>query len=171
MTIEQLITNNGIRQADAVIVKKEKFGLFDHYVIFLGYINNEPKFIANYGTGVRIIQNLELFQFLQTYKPVSVRRFKGSDEQRGYAIQRALTELKTGGFKAYHLIKNNCEHFANQVQHGIRVSSQTQDFSNATAISGMGLAVLGAATKSKPLILGGLALTILGAIGSAMAND
>ena len=173
MNLRRFIEINRIRPADAIIVRKEKLGLFDHYVIFLGYenVSGEPKFIANYTDGVRILQVHVLFGFLQTYKPVSIRRFRGSEEERNYAIQRALSDLRTKSAGAYHLIKNNCEHFATWVQSGVRESQQVRDFGKATAIGGIGLAAIGIASKNDKMVFGGLLLTLLGGITTAMSDD
>ncbi len=173
MTLNRFIENNGIRQADAIIVKKEKLGLFDHYVIFLGYEREtgEPKFIANYSDGVKILPTDQLFQFLKTYKPVSVKRFKGTSEEREYAIERALSDLKTKSRRTYHLIKNNCEHFANWVQKGVRESDQVKNFGKATAVGGLGITIAGVASKNKNMVMGGLVLTLLGGIVNALGED
>lgn len=173
MTLNRFIENNGIRQADAIIVKKEKLGLFDHYVIFLGFDrqSGEPVFVANYSDGVRVLSIHILLQFLQTYKPVSIRRFNGTNEERAYAVKRAKSDLRTRSTQAYHLIKNNCEHFANYVQKGIRESGQVKDFGKATAVGGIGLTIAGAATKNQNLVMGGLVLTLLGGIVTALGEE
>ena len=173
MTLRQFIKANRIKQADAVLVKKEKLGLFDHFVIFLGYSekSKEPMFIANYKYGVAIIPTHELLDFIRKYKPFAIRRFKGSQQERKYAIQRAIEDLKTGSRKAYHLIRNNCEHFANWVQKGVRESDQVKDAGKLTSIGGIGIAAAGFATKNKTLLVSGLILTILGTITTALGDE
>lgn len=173
MNIEKFIENNGIRQADAIIVKREKLGLFDHYVIFLGYDENssEPLFIANFENGVDILSTSKLREYLIMYKPISINRFTGSDNDRQYAIRRALIDLKTKSSRAYHLIKNNCEHFANWVQKGVRESDQVKSFGNASAISGLGITTVGLASKNKGMIWGGLILAALGGIVSSFGDQ
>ena len=173
MNIEKFIENNGIRQADAIIVKREKLGLFDHYVIFLGYDENsfEPLFIANFENGVDILSTSKLREYLRMYKPISINRFTGSDNDREYAISRALIDLKTKSNRAYHLIKNNCEHFANWVQKGVRESNQVKSFGNASAIGGLGITAVGLASKNKGMIWGGLVLAALGGIVSSFGEN
>lgn len=173
MELNRFIKNNGIRQADAIIVRKEKLGLFDHYVIFLGYHpnTNEPTFIANYRDGVSILPRYELFAFLQSYKPVSIRRFHGTEQEREYAIQRAFSDLHTRGTRGYNLIKNNCEHFASWVQTGVRESKQVKEFGKATVVGGIGLTLAGMAAKNDNMVLGGLCLTLFGGITNALGED
>ena len=55
MIIEQFIYNNNLKQADAIKLKKKIIGMVDHYVLFLGYNNGKPVFIANYNKGIRVI--------------------------------------------------------------------------------------------------------------------
>jgi hypothetical protein len=173
MKLNRFIENNGIREADAIIVRKEKLGLFDHYVIFLGYDRRtgKPEFIANYRNGVEILPTNELYEFLRSYKPVSIRKFKGTEQQRQYAIQRAKQDLRMGSSIAYHLIKNNCEHFASWVQTGVRESKQVKDFGKGAAVGGLGLTIAGLASKDADLIFGGLLLTLLGGITNALGDD
>jgi hypothetical protein len=173
MDIRQFIENNGIKQADVIIVKREKLGLFDHYVIFLGYEREtgEPIFIANYSDGVKILPTFQLLQFLETYKPVSIRKFRGAEQERQYAIDRAIQDLETRSSYAYSLIKNNCEHFANWVQKGVRESDQVKDFGKATTVGGLGLTAVGLATKNNGLVLGGLLIAFLGGIANSLGKE
>ncbi len=161
MTIEQFINAYKVRPADAIVVKKENFGILDHYVIYLGKDKNEHKFIANYLKGVKFISALELIGFLKTYVPVSINRFVGSEIQRGMAVRRALMRLNE---KAYHLILNNCEHFANWVQKGMPSSKQVEDFGKIIALLGGGIGVSGLLSKDRGTALIGALIASLGLI-------
>ena len=122
MTIERFITTYNVKPADSIVVKKQFFGILDHYVIYLGKdIYGEHKFIANYTKGVRYIENRELSSFLKSYVPVRINRFVGNEQQRAYAVERANSRLNE---RSYNLILNNCEHFASFVQNGHSKSSQ-----------------------------------------------
>lgn len=173
MNLKKFIENNGIRQADAIIVKREKLGLFDHFVIFLGFDGNsyEPIFIANFGNGVDILSTSKLMEYLRMYKPISINRFIGSESDREYAVSRALSDLSDKSNNAYHLIKNNCEHFANWVQKGVRESDQVKSFGNATAIGGFGVAAVGLASENRNMVWGGLIVAALGGIVSSLAEN
>ena len=144
--IQRFVRQNQLRPADAVIVKKRGLGILDHYVIYLGEYKGTPQFIANYTKGVKIIPLRELQNFLSTYAPVKLNRFVGSEQQRKEAIRRAYQRLDED---AYHLILNNCEHYARYVQEGNPRSNQVRNWG------------LGA--------LGGLAL--LGLVWALSGND
>lgn len=173
MNIKNFIKVNGIQEADVIIVKREKFGIFDHFVVFLGYhhITYEPLFVANYGEHVDLISNRKLLDFLQTYTPTSIRRFKGNSIDRKYAIKRALNELNSPIKVGYNLIVNNCEHFANWVQKGIRESEQVENFSKGAVVAGLGLLAIGAGTEKKGLMWAGAITTLLGGIVMALESD
>jgi hypothetical protein len=162
MTVDQFITAYEVKPADAIVVKKENFGILDHYVIYLGKDrHNEHKFIANYLDGIKFISVLELIKFLKTYVPVSINRFVGSELQRGAAVKRALSRLNE---KAYHLILNNCEHFANWVQKGLPTSKQVEDFGKILALIGGGIGISGLLSKNKGAALIGTLIASLGLI-------
>ena len=173
MNFNNFIENNGIQQADAIIVKREKLGLFDHYVIFLGYNSetSEPVFIANFGKGVDTLTPSILLQYLKTYKPVSISRFMGSQIEREQAVRRALSDLKTKSDRAYHLIKNNCEHFANWVQKGVRESRQVKNAGRASIVGGASIAAIGLTSERKALVWTGAILTVLGGIVSLFSEQ
>lgn len=173
MNIKNFIKVNGIQEADVIIVKREKFGIFDHFVVFLGYhhITYEPLFVANYGEHVDLISNNKLFNFLQTYTPTSIRRFKGNALDRSYAIKRALKELNSPVKVGYNLIVNNCEHFANWVQTGVRESEQVQNFGKGALLGGLGLMAIGASTEKKGLVWAGALTALLGGIITAIDSE
>src|SRR5258708_1728151 len=125
MTLEQFISQNNLRGGDAVVVKKNNIGLLDHYLIYLGHHYGEHKFIANYLRGTRILTHTELYEYSTTFSPNRIRRFKGNSIQRDAAVQRALNRCDQN---SYHLLLNNCEHFANYVQEGKSYSKQTTTF-------------------------------------------
>lgn len=171
MTIDQFLRIYNVRSADAIVVKKENFGILDHYVIYLGRNQNgTPLFIANYLTGVKFISSSELIRFLKTYVPVRINKFVGSDMLRRSAVSRALSKLNE---KAYHLILNNCEHFANWVQKGIPKSNQVESFGKILTLAGAGVGLYGLAKKNQGAAVLGLLMTSLGliTIGLSIRKD
>ena len=86
------------------MLNKKIFGMLDHYVIYLGIINGNRTFIANYNKGVQIVSEHDLKQFLKVLVPKQIHRFIGSSEIRQEAVQRGLKRL---GEKAYNLLYNN----------------------------------------------------------------
>jgi hypothetical protein len=162
MTIQQFITSYCIRPADAIVVKKESFGILDHYVVYLGVDQfGEHKFIANYSKGVRFLPLFEIVKFLQKYVPVRLNRFVGSELQRQFAVHRALSRLNEN---SYNLILNNCEHFSNWVQNGTPESDQVENFGNILLAGGAFLGFLGLASEDENLTGVGLLSAALGAI-------
>lgn len=139
MKIDQFIKLNGVRKADAIIVRKKILGLLSHYVIYLGRESEYEQdgrsmykgwgydghiFMANMGDGVHILREGHLNGYLKYLEPNKINRFQGNDWERAKAIERALMHQDE---KSYNLILNNCEHFANFVQEGRRYSKQSQN--------------------------------------------
>lgn len=168
MSIDQFIKAYNVRPADAIVVKKENFGILDHYVIYLGKDEfGEHKFIANYTKGIHFIKPFELIKFLKTYVPVRINHFVGNDTQRFAAVKRALTRLNEN---AYNLILNNCEHFANWVQKGLHKSEQVEDFGKALAITGVGVGVAGLFAKDENVAFIGLLTSALGLLAIGVSE-
>lgn len=162
MSIQQFIFGYNIRPADAIVVKKENFGILDHYVIYLGIDQfGEHKFIANYSAGVRFLPMWQIVQFLKAYVPVRLNRFVGNEIQRQSAVHRALSRLNEN---SYNLILNNCEHFASWVQNGTPESEQVENFGKALFFGGALLGLIGLATEDENLTGVGLLSAALGAV-------
>jgi len=169
MTINQFISAYKVKPADAIVVKKENFGILNHYVIYLGVdVNGEHKFIANYTQGVRIIPTSKLIDFLKSYIPIQINKFVGSDEQRAFAVRRALSRMNE---HAYNLILNNCEHFANWVQKGLPKSDQVEDFGKGIALAGLGAGVIGLTSKNKEIAIIGSIAAVLGLFFMGLEQD
>lgn len=138
MTLNQFIQTTNLKAADAIVVKKPPFGLLDHYIIYLGFHYGEHKFIANYSKGTRILEQHELIEFAKDFVPNRIRKFIGNDIQRNAAVNRALSRVDEN---SYHLLLNNCEHYANYVQ-------SNTPFSKQTTVAGTGMVVAGLATAA-----------------------
>ncbi|MBL7766520.1 MAG: lecithin retinol acyltransferase family protein [Chitinophagaceae bacterium] len=127
--VTNLIQTNKLKPADVIVLKKTLFGMLDHYAIFLGYDEfGHPFFVANYTKGINRISYVELKSFLQIMEPQRIVRFNGTNSQRNAAVQRAISRL---GERNYNYFENNCEHYANYVQHGVHYSSQSDAFKDS----------------------------------------
>lgn len=144
-----------LRPGDAIIVGEEGNGLFrellDHYVIYLG----GHYFMANFREGTKILTCPTIYGFLPSMIVRKIRRFTGNAHQRHEAVNRALQHKDR---KSYHLLANNCEHFANDVQFGRPYSDQVLIGGTAATVVGLGLL-----SSSNQLLkgIGGL-LTVIG---------
>ena len=156
MTLSQFIQANSLKPADAIVVRKDFIGLLDHYLIYLGHYNNEHKFIANYTKGTRILSYAELNKFSNQFTPSRIRRFKGNQIQRSAAVERAWSRKDE---TSYHLLLNNCEHYANYVQSNSEYSQQTTTFGTGLAITGLAAAAMSKNDAGKGI---GLAMAALG---------
>jgi hypothetical protein len=134
MKLSEFIKTYNIRPADAIIMQKKLFGMLDHYVIYMGIMNGQHKFIANYKTGVDYIPERDLHEYLQKLVPIDIDRFTGNELQRKYAVNRALSRI---GEKAYDLFYNNCEHFKNFVHYGKSKSKQVENFKTGLKVVGI----------------------------------
>jgi hypothetical protein len=129
--VTNFINANNLQQADVIVLKKKLFGMVDHYAVFLGYDQQGmPFFMANYTKGTTRITYDELQSFLQLMDPTKIQRFNGNNYQRQEAVNRALSRM---GERNYNYLENNCEHFANFVQHGQPYSAQAAAFKESVS--------------------------------------
>ena len=145
MNLSSFIKLNNLRPADAVIVRKGVGGLLAHYAIYLGTDQyGEHLFIANMRReGVVLLRERRVSEFLRKYVPTGIRRFERSEDERREAVRRALNSQDQN---SYDLFFNNCEHFANRIQHNQNYSLQARN-------AGLGLAAL----LGFGLLIGGMA--------------
>lgn len=113
-------------------ISRYKDGIIIHYGIYAGFFHGQH-WVAenNVGTGVRYVT---FWQFLGGKKLLPVERFRGTENQRKQIIPSINRLLGT----QYDLFYYNCEHFANEVQLGIRESPQIKVVTNIA----FGIAVL-----------------------------
>jgi len=132
MYLTELVRKNGLKSADVIISKKIGWNVLAHTITYLGqdYYTDQELFVANMKDGIRVLDEWGIKQLLQQYKPVRLKRFKGTEYARQEAVKRALSKL---GENRYHILFNNCEHFSNYVQHGRAFSKQSQNFGLAVA--------------------------------------
>jgi len=159
--LKQFILFNNLQPGDVIIVKEKGKGIFrdliDHYIIYLG----GDAFMANYTEGTRILTCPVIFKFLPSMTVSRIRRFKGNWYDRQIAVQRALAHKDR---RSYHLIVENCEHFANHVQFGKSSSDQVLIGGTSATLVGLGLM----ATKSPFLQITGGILVALGSITAGL---
>jgi Lecithin retinol acyltransferase len=168
MNINYFIQRHGLKPADAIVAQKLQFGLLKHYIIYLGYIEGEHRFMANYTRGIELISHFELSRLLGIYGPTGINRFRGNEFQREQALYRAWSRR---GEQEYNLIINNCEHYMNFVHHGKAKSEQVNDFGTGLALTGAAIAAGAAINKNENAAIGGLVLAGLGLLTLFMEND
>jgi hypothetical protein len=168
MNLTQFVQQNGIKQADAIILRKKILGMVDHYAIFLGFRNNIPVFVANYREGVKEVSISEMNEVLKTYEPAKIDPFPGPDSQRPVAVKRAMSRI---GEKAYNYIANNCEHFKNWVHYGDNYSAQVNKAGNVSLGLAAGVGIAAIATKNPKVAGIAAGLLLLGLILKAAADD
>lgn len=160
--LENFIRVHHLQPGDAIIVGEESNGLFrsllDHYVIYLG----GHCFMANFREGTQILTCPVIYRFLPSMTLRRIRRFMGTASQRQVAVYRALQQRDR---KSYHLLANNCEHFANDVQFGRIYSDQVLMGGTGATLVGLGLI-----SSSNQFVKGiGVILTLIG--GFAATNE
>ena len=167
-----LITQNNLKPADAIVLRKKFMGMVDHFAIFLGYDTmDQPIFVANYTKGVKRISATELNSFLEKLNPTHIERFEGSEESRRLAVKRAISRI---GEKAYDYFANNCESFKNYVQKGVSYSKQAENFNRSAGAIGVTSAAIGLgalATKNKKVAGWALGISALAAIAYIVSKD
>lgn len=119
--VRQFIGDNNLQQGDAILAKKIGYRVLDHFIIYLGGNYTGHWFMANsMKEGVRKYHEDEVIELINSFEPVSIRRFYGNRFERDAAIRRALSQEG----QPYSLFGSNCEHFANYVQKGLKESPQ-----------------------------------------------
>jgi len=165
MMLNDFIHTNQLRPADAIVVKKDNIGLLDHYLIYMGRIGEEHKFMANFIHGTKILKDWEINNFSMSFIPDRIRRFKGNQFQRETAVSRAWSRKDQA---SYHHIRNNCEHFANYAQYGTSYSKQTTVFGSGLALTGMATAATAKTQGGRNI---GILMTVLGLLALATNNN
>jgi len=123
--LRNFIYANGLQEADVIIAKKRGWGVFDHFIIYMGIRYGQHLFIANDAKGgVKWFTESEVINLIKDFSPVRIRRFSGNASQKQLALTRAEREIG----KSYSLVNFNCEHLANYVQYGVRESKQVQNW-------------------------------------------
>ena len=161
MIINNLIRQNNLMEADAIILRKKVLGMVDHFAIFVGYRNNYPIFVANYKDGVKEVSINEMQEVLKTLRPTSIERFKGDEYQRKLALKRAMLRI---GEKSYSYITNNCEHFKNWVHTGEHKSEQVRKAGNIAVGVAATTAIYSVVNKSPRAGATAVGLLLLGAL-------
>jgi hypothetical protein len=118
---------------DRIVVPKSNFDMVQHHAIYLGFENGRHLIIENKeGFGVRLVYAETFFAGVG-----NITRVTKFNPKYGYGrtdlVNYALSRLD----KAYDLWNYNCEHFANDVQHRVVKSKQSD--------TGKGIAALGIA--------------------------
>lgn len=119
-----------LQPADRIVEPLFQTALSKHHAIFLGEDAYGREWIAenDFNEGVRIIKADDFFNSFR--KIERIEKFLGSVPQARLAVKRALALAG----KPYNLITYNCEHYANEVQHGKPESKQVQTALWAMAI-------------------------------------
>jgi hypothetical protein len=109
---------------DRIVVPKSLFNLVQHHAIYIGVENGVHYFIENKDfIGVRVV-SAEVF-FNGAPSVTRIEKFMPSAGYGRYDLKRfALSKVNLG----YHLTNYNCEHFANEIQHGHKRSVQVDNF-------------------------------------------
>ena len=164
-----IVSKYNLRIIDAIVLKKRFIGMVDHYVLFGGFDDlNQPVFVANYKTGVQIVPNHDMINYLEILEPSKIIRFKGNEEKRIEAINRAKSRI---GEKAYDYLANNCEHFVTWVHTGKHSSKQVADAGVGLMFVGGASTFAGATSKNKAVVALGLGTLLLGALLKYGFND
>jgi hypothetical protein len=120
-----------LNPADRIVAPLFQFSITKHHAIYLGVDDYGQELIAenDFNQGVRIVSAERFFSENPTL--VRIERFQGNYFQRNIALQTAI-ELEG---KPYDLFLYNCEHYANEVQHGRVKSNQVENLLIALGVS------------------------------------
>jgi hypothetical protein len=130
--VSMFIDSNCLQEADVVIARKRGWGIFEHFIIYLGRRFGQHLFVANDAAdGVCWFTGPEILELIKDFSPVKIRRFNGNAHMRRLASTRAEQEIG----KSYSLTEFNCEHLANYVQYGIRESKQVDGWKTSLTIA------------------------------------
>lgn len=121
--MNKIIKQYNLLPGDRIVVPKSEIRIVQHHAIYLGQNHQGQYLVAEnkIGFGVRLITADEFFK--DVIEVTRIERFKGSNYERKFVVQKALSKC---GFP-YDLINYNCQHFANEVQHGKIESEQVEN--------------------------------------------
>lgn len=117
----ELVRHFKLHPGDSVRTPKDSLGLFTHFGVYIGELEDGGHYVCENTpqTGVTLTR---LVNFIRHARAVSVTRFTGPDWQRQGVVKRALKRVG----RQYDLLRYNCEHFANDVTKGVKVSDQVR---------------------------------------------
>jgi len=139
MNYEQLCAV--LKPADRIITPIA-FG-FTHHAIYLGAdVDGQQWVIENRKREWVTFTRLEDFLSFGN-STGKIDPFKGSEEERQQAIQRAWSVVG----QPYYMLESNCEHFANFVQHG--KASSPQILTGLFVAASIGFAISASRNSSK----------------------
>ena len=168
MNIKSFVVQNGLRPADAIVLRKKFMGMFSHFAIYLGDDDfGNPKFSANFTKGVKLLPNREINEQIKVYKPERIERFKGNNYQRTSAIERACSRI---GENAYDFLSNNCEHYKNWVHYGKEISDQVDNVGAGSLAIGTTMAIGGLLSENSRVRNQGIGLLLFGALLKGLAK-
>ncbi|MBL7773413.1 MAG: hypothetical protein JNM95_11170 [Chitinophagaceae bacterium] len=122
--MDNIIYELNLLPGDRIVVPKSDLRVVQHHALYLGKNHQGVSLIAEnkIGFGVRLV-SLEEF-FSTAIEITRIERFQGTSHDRKMAILMVLNKLG----KPYNLINYNCQHFANEIQHGKIRSEQVDNF-------------------------------------------
>jgi hypothetical protein len=125
------IKHLALQPGDRIVIPKSQMGMVQHHALYIGTNSSgEDLIIENkIGYGIRIVTAKDFFS--ECIGITKVERFCGTNQERRSRIERALSMVGV----PYDLITYNCEHFANDIQHGIARSRQIETGLLALAIA------------------------------------
>lgn len=150
MELRSFINYYDIRPADVIRLNNPNFPFITHYVVYFG----SGQFIANLKDGVKFISLAEIIDYLTIYKPIDIRLFIGTEEERHNALLRAYSRLGD----SYDFFINNCEGYANYVQYAESFSQQT----TIASVSAIGIGAVLCTSKNETTRAVGLGVGLLG---------
>lgn len=143
MAIDDFVQVNNLEPGDTFQLSKVNGEVLSQKVVYLGFTGLEHKFLANTNRGIDWLSPYELSNLSRIYRPIRIRKFKGSKLAQKAVIVRAVRSMKK---HAYHLLTYNQRQLTKYVQTG-----QLPTSSQSSQLLGLGLAATGVilATNSK----------------------
>lgn len=129
--MNKIIKQYSLLPGDRIVVPKSGLRMVQHHALYLGQNYQGVDLIAEnkIGFGVRLISADDFFK--NVIEITKIEKFPGNNLQRKLAVQKALHKLG----QPYSLINYNCQHFANEIQHGKMESDQVNNFFTAVKIA------------------------------------
>lgn len=129
--MNSIIKHLALQPGDRIVIPKSQMGMVQHHALYIGTDSSGRDLIIEnkIGYGIRVVATED---FLSDCIGITkIERFAGSEQERRRSIEKALAMVGL----PYDLITYNCEHFANDIQHGIVKSRQVENGLAALAIA------------------------------------
>lgn len=159
-TINTFVRTYKLEPGDVLHVKQIQTQQDIYNIVYLGFTGLEHRFLTQLkGRGVDWLNSGELMNLSTNYRPINIRKFKGSNQAQQAVILKAVRSMKK---YAYHFLTQNKQQLASYAKTGKLPAKQKQQaFGAGVAATGV---LMATTSKNEAVQAFGIFAAIAGAI-------